>query len=67
MNLRRAHNPDKWTRYWIARWAIGAMAASNPILEDHQATERRHRSTYERGRYRQHCGKTGKTDRNIGP
>src|SRR6185436_20657052 len=53
MNLRPAHNPYKWTRYLTARCAIGALGRSNPVLEDHQAAERRHRSTYERGRYRQ--------------
>src|SRR3954466_2891300 len=67
MNLRRAHNPYKWTRHWIARGATVAKATSNPVLEDHQAAECRHRSSYERGRYRQHCGKAGKTNRNTGP
>src|SRR4029453_14406914 len=52
MNLRGGHNAHKGGPSFDCSLGDRAIAASNPVLEDHQAAERRHRSTYERGRYR---------------
>ena len=43
----------------------GRTAVSDPVLEDHQTVERRHRRADERSGYRQHGDEAGSTDRNT--